>query len=136
MGDDVVARAKAALDGLPSGDWYDCQNGWIGIEVDQCTCGGPIEYYGHQPGCGLEPLLCDIPIQLRPFIAASRSLVPELVAEVERLHSWDGLMSLVDEHYPESIFPTTEDREDRDMGPRIVSLLRQLNAAREAVSNA
>ena len=54
-------------------------------------------------------------------------MVRELVAEIERLHSWQGLMSLLDEHYPESIFPTTEDREDRDPGPRIVSLIRQID---------
>lgn len=51
--------------------------------------------------------------------------------EIERLHSWDGLMSLLDEHYPESIFPTNEDSEDRDYGPRIVSLIRRLHGAEQ-----
>lgn len=54
----------------------------------------------------------------------------ELLAEVERLHSWDGLMSLLNEHYPEDIFPTMQDREDRDPGPRIVSLIRTLGQLR------
>jgi hypothetical protein len=45
-------------------------------------------------------------------------------AEVERLHSWDGLLELLDEHWPEDIFPTEPDSETRDTGPRIVSLLR------------
>jgi hypothetical protein len=58
-------------------------------------------------------------------------IMRELVAEVERLHSWQGLMSLLDEHYPESIFPTTEDDEDRDSGPRIVSLIRRINGLEE-----
>ncbi len=53
-----------------------------------------------------------------------------LLAEVDRLHSWDGLMSILDEHYPESIFPTEPDREDRDSGPRIISLIRQVDRLR------
>ena len=67
------------------------------------------------------------------FIAQARTLVPELVAEVEKLHSWDGLMSLLDEHWPDDIFPTTEDREDRDPGPRIVSLLRRVDMLQKRV---
>lgn len=55
--------------------------------------------------------------------------VPELLAEVERLHSWDGVMSLLDEHYPTDIFPVLPDREDRDSGPRILSLTRHLYAS-------
>lgn len=47
-----------------------------------------------------------------------------LAAELERLHSWDGLMSLLDEHWPEDVFPTVPDDASRDPGPRIVALLR------------
>jgi len=54
----------------------------------------------------------------------------ELTAEVDRLHTWPGLMSLLDEHYPASIFPTEEDRADRDDGPRIISLIRHLDQVR------
>lgn len=57
-------------------------------------------------------------------------LVRELVAELERLHTWDGLMSLLDEHWPEVIFPTIEDQESRDPGPRIVSLIRWVDQLR------
>lgn len=57
------------------------------------------------------------------------SCYADLVLEVERLHSWDGLMSLVDEHYPEDIFLTKADDERRDPGLRIISLLRQLDRA-------
>ena len=53
-----------------------------------------------------------------------------LLDEVERLHSWDGLMSVLDEHWPEAIFPTVEDSEDRDWGPCIVSLLRWVDQSR------
>lgn len=55
---------------------------------------------------------------------AYRSRRDAALAEVERLHTWDGLMSLLDEHWPEDIFPTLQDDPDRDPGPRIVSLLR------------
>ena len=51
-------------------------------------------------------------------------------AEVERLHSWDGLMELLDEHWPADIFPTLEDTTSRDPGPRIVSLLRWVERLR------
>lgn len=51
--------------------------------------------------------------------------VPTLLAEIDRLHSWTGLMALLDEHWPEDIFPTREDDTARDPGPRIISLLRR-----------
>jgi hypothetical protein len=63
-------------------------------------------------------------------LTASADDVPALLAEVDRLHSWDGLMSLLDEHWPENIFPTVEDSGDRDWGPRIVSLLRWVDRSR------
>jgi len=49
---------------------------------------------------------------------------------VEKLTSWRGLMTFLDEHYPESVFPTAEDRPDRDLGPRIISLVRTVNQLR------
>ena len=61
-------------------------------------------------------------------------LVRELVAELDRLHTWDGLMSLVDEHYPTDIFPHfagASDNPDRDPGPRILSLLREVDRLRK-----
>lgn len=56
--------------------------------------------------------------------------IADLTAEVERLHSWDGLMSLLDEHWPAGIFPTLADDDQRDPGPRIVSLLRWVEILR------
>lgn len=50
-------------------------------------------------------------------------------AELDRLHSWAGLMELLDEHWPESIFPTLPDSTERDAGPRIISLIRRVDAA-------
>ena len=35
-----------------------------------------------------------------------------LLRELERLHSWDGLMELLDEHWPDDIFITAPDPED------------------------
>jgi hypothetical protein len=66
------------------------------------------------------------------FAEKAFPLMVELVAELKRLHSWDGLLSLLDEHYPEAVFPTDDDREDRDSGPRIISLMRQINFLRSA----
>ena len=43
-------------------------------------------------------------------------------AEIERLHSWDGLMSLVDEHYPSDVV----DGSSGEPGPRLIVLLREI----------
>jgi hypothetical protein len=53
-------------------------------------------------------------------------------AVAAELASWDFLMALLNEHYPDDVFPTMEDRTDRDPGPRIVSLIRHLDAARRS----
>lgn len=47
-----------------------------------------------------------------------------LVAEVDGFHSWSGLMGLLDEHWPDDIFPTLADDTKRDAGARIVSFMR------------
>lgn len=57
-------------------------------------------------------------------LAAMRERAETAEAEVERLHSWDGLMELLDEHWPEDVYPTLPDSDERDPGPRIVSALR------------
>jgi hypothetical protein len=46
-------------------------------------------------------------------------------------HSWAGLMALLDEHWPEDIFPTRyPDDIKRGAGARIVSLLRWIDRLR------
>lgn len=63
--------------------------------------------------------------------ATRQEVAKEIAAVLVReLADWDGIMALLDIHYPESVFPTTDDREDRDTGPRIISLLRQINQLR------
>lgn len=44
-------------------------------------------------------------------------------AEIARLHTWAGLISLLDEHYP----PGVVDGSSGDPGPRIVALTRELD---------
>lgn len=63
-----------------------------------------------------------------PVIRAAR-LMSDLLAAYDGLWTWDGLLSILDKHYPADIFPTLPDRVDRDPGPRIVSLIRALSAA-------
>lgn len=53
-----------------------------------------------------------------------------LLAALDRLRTWDGLMELLDEKWPEDIFPTLDDDNQRDPGPRIVSLLRWVDQLR------
>lgn len=53
-----------------------------------------------------------------------------LLAEVDRLRTWDGLMSVLDKYLPEDIWPTRKDDPARDPGPRIVSLIRWVDRLR------
>lgn len=57
----------------------------------------------------------------------------ELLVEVERLHTWRGLISLLDKHYPPDVFDGSSD----DPGPRIIALTREVERlrAREALLN-
>ena len=67
MTDDIVARAKAALEGVTPGPW-DVRDGFVYPLAIRCGLGS-----------------------IRPpdaeFIAAARELVPELVAEVEAVRA-------------------------------------------------
>ena len=47
--------------------------------------------------------------------------------EIERLRTWSGLMSLLDEHYPLEVFNGSSD----DPGPRIVVLVREIDQLRQ-----
>jgi len=47
--------------------------------------------------------------------------------------SWDTLMAILDDIYPEDIFPTLPDNQTRDPGPRIISLLRRLYEKRTII---
>lgn len=76
--------------------------------------------------CGPVTMVADLAAEV-DALEADRD---EVRRDLERLHSWAGLMELLDEHWPESIFPTTRDREDRDAGARIVSLLRWVDDLR------
>jgi hypothetical protein len=57
------------------------------------------------------------------------SYARQFEAEVERLHTWDGLISLLNEHWPEDIFPTEPDCDDRDSGVRLLSAVRRADRA-------
>jgi hypothetical protein len=52
------------------------------------------------------------------------------VEQLERLHSWGGLLTLLDEHWPTDIFPVPEtveaskSQERRDTGPVVLGLIR------------
>lgn len=52
--------------------------------------------------------------------------------EIKALHTWDGIMRLLEERYPAKSFSTTHG----SPGPMIVSLLRKLDRLRNAVADA
>lgn len=87
---DVVARAKAVLvEHLTPAPWVVNTEGWAVI-----SSGSDSVFHGYFEGhcgdCGeqvLDAATVAIAIEDAEFIAAARSLVPELVAEVERLRA-------------------------------------------------
>lgn len=103
MTDDVIARAKTACDrwSRTPGVTIEVWDGLVDAEDD----------YRNAP----------------QLVADLISLAESQAAEIQRLHSWDGLMSILDGHYRESVFPTEADNPDRDPGPRIISLIRNLD---------
>lgn len=66
--------------------------------------------------------------QVRAILAALER-IPELEGEVRRLGSWDGLMSVLDEHYPSETFGGSSG-EASDSGVRIVVLARVIDTYR------
>lgn len=82
MSDNLIERVDAALEGVETWDVF---GDWVAAQVNNCTC-ACITGYGHEPGCGYEPVgKVDEPI-LKLAVAA-RELLPELVAEIERLRA-------------------------------------------------
>lgn len=83
MSDNLTDRVNAALEGIET---WSVVGDWVAVSVNQCTCWGGDAHYGHQPGCGFEPVgKVDEPIM--KLAVAARELLPELVAEVERLRA-------------------------------------------------
>lgn len=61
----------------------------------------------------------------------SVDLARRVLAEMDAAHTWDGLMALVDEHYPTDIYLAGQpDNPERDPGPRILSLIREVDRLR------
>lgn len=54
----------------------------------------------------------------------------QAIKENERLHSWGGLLSLLDEHWPEDVFPDRTGKPARDTGPRLVAAIRRAEKAK------
>jgi len=61
-------------------------------------------------------------------VASVRADRDRLAAELAELHTWRGLMSLLDEHWPADVFDGRSN--DGDPGPRIVALMRQVHLLR------
>lgn len=83
MSDDLLSRARAALEGVTEGPWesdWDPADNWFSITAV------PQEKHGHMYVC---PEVTTVEGERADahFIAAARTLVPELVAEVERLRT-------------------------------------------------
>ena len=58
------------------------------------------------------------------------AIAARLRDEHARIHSWNGLMALLDEHYPADVFTGSSD----DPGPRIVALIRTVDHLRSRLA--
>ena len=77
-------RLEALANNATEGPW-EAFAGAVIANVGKCTCyGGSV--YGHEQGCGYE-IVAEASESDAPFIAASRTAVPALVAEVRRLRA-------------------------------------------------
>ncbi len=65
-------------------------------------------------------------------VASVRADRDRLAAELAELHTWRGLMSLLDEHWPADVFDGRSN--DGDSGPRIVALMREIDLLRGALA--
>ena len=63
-------------------------------------------------------------------VASVRAHRDRLAAELAELHTWRGLMSLLDEHWPADVF----DGSSNDPGARIVVLMREIDLLRGALA--
>lgn len=82
---DVVQQAKQALEGVPEGPWR--VSGGVVWREDIIAVADPNDPTGQTPmPQQVQEKVCDTAADTAPFIAESRDLVPELIAEVERLN--------------------------------------------------
>ncbi len=80
--------------------------------------------------------MTDLPTRLRENLygidEADERLANEAADEIERLHSWKGLMSLLDEIWPAGIFSGSKLPESGP-GPRILTLIREVDRLKAIV---
>lgn len=75
-----------------------------------------VKYYGRCDACFAQGPPCQT--QARAIAAWNR-----------RTAAWDDLMTILDQHWPEDVFPAGDDH-TRDAGARIVGLLRWVDRLR------
>jgi hypothetical protein len=69
-------------------------------------------------------------------VKVNRRDVAEVLAELDRLHTWDGLMWLLDQHWPAWVFPPGDSPQEAaderlDVGHRVVALIRWVDRLRQ-----
>jgi hypothetical protein len=83
---DIVERAKAALEGVTEGPWY--STGGVVWFVDVIAVPDPSDPSGQTPMPEqVQEKVCDTSEGDAEFIAASRHLIPDLIAYVEYLEA-------------------------------------------------
>lgn len=129
-------RLSVALRGMArrSVAWTQLANAWkrdlsaaasaLGVDPDRARMVGAVEELRRDLGLALSgPEACGA---LMDRVVDSE--LARLRAELDRLHSWAGLIELLDEHWPADIFPGGG--ESGDLGPRVVGLIRECDRLR------
>jgi phage shock protein A len=70
--------------------------------------------------------------EARQQLTAATARAEAAEAELVRLHSWAGLMEMLDEHYPVDVIQDTSG----DEGPRICGLIREIDDLRDQLKAA
>jgi hypothetical protein len=76
--------------------------------------------------------MSDLVSILTEKLSAAETERDSMRSELARLHSWDGLMELLDEHWPADIFTG----ESGDPGPRMIVAIREIDRLRSRLAAA
>lgn|GEM_PF-4605749 len=118
------AEAKQEIHQLTQ--WiHDCQSG---MYINCVYCGHRYGPADEVPATMQEALYEHIATCPKHPLSKAQAETAEGKQEIERLHSWDGLLELLDEHWPEDIFPRGDPKdESRDTGPRLLAAIRWID---------
>ena len=107
---DIIERAKAALEGVTEGPWKwsrNCQRLEGGKDgYGEVIAPGPVDCMSHCYG-GTSTIEFENEPHDAEFIAAARTLVPELIAEIERVRAAAQTLGRIIERHNRDVLDIT-----------------------------